>query len=65
MLEESVGTEGNQVEDTEENETDENIDYSVDCSALSKYDETSLHLDAEFTLCGEHTHAVGRCFLEV
>lgn len=65
LLQESVGTEGNQVEDTKEDETDKSIDYSIDCSTLSKIDETSLHFDAGFTLCGEHPHAVGRCFLEV
>ena len=69
LLQESVGTESNQVEDTssdtEEDDTDKSIDDSIDCSTVSKNDEISLNLDAEFTLCGEHPHAVGRCFLEV
>lgn len=51
--------------DTEEDEVDESVDSSIDCSILSKVGETSVNLDAEFTFCGEHPHAVGRCFLEV
>lgn len=69
MLQESAEADRNQTEDdsynAEEEEMDKSIDHSIDCSTLSGEDETSILLDEKFTFCGERSHAVGRCFLEV